>query len=313
MDPTPAATRAALRSIQIIATGDRADFEETIAPGAVNHEAAVEPPGCRVGGPSGFHATSRWLRAAFAELDHRVHHVVAQDDLVVVDTTMSGRHTGPFVLHDGQGEVDRVWAPTGRSFAVRQTHWLRVRGDMVTEHWAARDDLGQGLQLGWVPPTPGYLVRCAVAKRHAVRAARSRGVAAGVLVLLLAGLAGCGSSSQDGGSDAASAASSLLPSDLRDATSGDTNLDGEADAGAGLTAEQLCGFLATEAPEVVDLQPAEYAAAVFGQALVAFYSQHGLLTDIDGAEMDALAAEGCPSRARALLPVLGTTSFADLP
>lgn len=155
-----------------MAYGERSEFDTVIGAGAVNHEAAVEPPECRIAGPAGFHATALWLRSAFADLDHRVEHVVAQDDLVVVDTTMSGRQVGPFVLHDEAGAVDTVWAPTGKSFAVRQSHWLRVTDGFVTEHWAVRDDLGQGMQLGWVPPNPFYLTRCALAKRHAVRASR---------------------------------------------------------------------------------------------------------------------------------------------
>jgi hypothetical protein len=37
------------------------------------------------------------------------------------------------------------------------------------EHWANRDDLGMGKQLGWVPPTPVYLIKMARAKRRAKR------------------------------------------------------------------------------------------------------------------------------------------------
>ena len=40
----------------------------------------------------------------------------------------------------------------GRSFAVTQTHWFRMRDGLVIEHWANRDDLGMGLQLGWFGP-----------------------------------------------------------------------------------------------------------------------------------------------------------------
>lgn len=159
----------ALRSIEIMATGDLAAFRDVVAQGAVNHEARVEPPAARGGGPEGFHASALWLRDAFADLRHTVEHVVAEDDLVVVDTTMSGRHDGPFVTYDAGGAIDQVWAPTGRTFAVRQSHWLRVADGLVTEHWATRDDLGQGMQLGWVPPSPAYLLRCAAAKRKAAR------------------------------------------------------------------------------------------------------------------------------------------------
>ncbi len=167
----------ACRSIALMAAGDRSDFEAVIAPAAVSHEDAVEPPACRVGGPEAStprHATALWLREAFDDLTHQVEHVVTEGDLVVIDTTMSGRQVGPFVLYDDAGKVKTVWASTGRSFAVRQTHWLRVVDDLVIEHWAVRDDLGQGFQLGWVPPSPLYLLRCALAKRRAVRASRSR-------------------------------------------------------------------------------------------------------------------------------------------
>jgi ketosteroid isomerase-like protein len=164
-------TEVAVRSVAIMADGDRAAFDTLFAPGAVNHEARAEPPAARAGGPDGFHASALRLRAAFADLAFEVHHTAADGDLVVVDATMSGRHVGPFVVHGADGGVERAWAPTGRSFAVRHAHWLRVPEDRVTEHWAVRDDLGQGVQLGWVPPTPAYLLRCALATRRARRAA----------------------------------------------------------------------------------------------------------------------------------------------
>lgn len=133
-----------------------------------------------------------------------------------------------------------------------------------------------------------------------------------VLVALAGlGLAGCGSSTADT-PPAVQEAVTSVPSDLGEAISGDRDLDGHADAGKALTPTRLCGFLRAETPEVVDLQPAEYAAAAFGSALFAFYTDHGLLTDIDGAEIDTLAAKGCPQVAATLLVPLGASSFADL-
>ena len=37
----------------------------------------------------------------------------------------------------------------------------------AVEHWANRDDMGTAAQLGWVPPSPLYLLRMARAKRRA--------------------------------------------------------------------------------------------------------------------------------------------------
>ena len=40
---------------------------------------------------------------------------------------------------------------------------------MVIEHWANRDDLGNATQLGWIPPTPIFLLRMLLATRRARR------------------------------------------------------------------------------------------------------------------------------------------------
>jgi hypothetical protein len=37
---------------------------------------------------------------------------------------------------------------------------------MITEHWANRDDLAMARQAGWVPPSPRFLARAAVARRR---------------------------------------------------------------------------------------------------------------------------------------------------
>ncbi|ONI72007.1 hypothetical protein BWI15_18090 [Kribbella sp. ALI-6-A] len=161
----------AVRSILMMADGDRATFDEVVHPAAVNREDKAEPPAARTSGPDGFWATAKWLRSAFAELSYQVHEVVAESNLVAVRTTMSGRHVAPFVVHAEDGSVDTVFPPTGRTFAITQSHWLRIEDGKVIEHWANRDDLGQASQLGWVPPTPLYLFKMARAKSKARRAA----------------------------------------------------------------------------------------------------------------------------------------------
>jgi predicted ester cyclase len=159
----------ALRSIELMRDGTLADFEELIHPDAVNHEAKDEPPESRGRGPRPFYATALWLRDAFAELDWEIHTVVAEDDLVVVHCTMSGRHAKTFVAYDADARVADAFPATGKRFATTQTHWIRVAGGQLVEHWANRDDLGTAMQLGWAPPSPRYLLRMALAKRRARR------------------------------------------------------------------------------------------------------------------------------------------------
>jgi predicted ester cyclase len=160
----------AVRSIHIMANGKLADFEEVFHPDAVDHESAVQPASSRVKGPAAFHSTALWLRAAFADLHYDIHRVVADDNLVAVNSTMNGRHVAPFVLYTEGAEVDTAFPPTGRTFAATQSHWFRVEDGKVIEHWANRDDLGQAKQLGWVPPTPIYLLKMARAKSRAKHA-----------------------------------------------------------------------------------------------------------------------------------------------
>jgi predicted ester cyclase len=161
-----------VRSILAMADGSAADFDEIYHPAAVDRENLVQPPSSRVPGPAGFRSTADWLRGAFADLHYEIHHAVADGDLVVANTTMSGRHVAPFVTYDAAGEIDAVFPPTGKTFAATQSHWFRVENGLVLEHWANRDDLSQARQLGWVPPTPIYLFRMARAKRAADRKLR---------------------------------------------------------------------------------------------------------------------------------------------
>lgn len=164
-----AAIDAAVRSIQLMIDGTLTDFAAVIHPDAINRESSVEPPACRGRGPVAFHASALWLRSAWSEMAFDITDVVLDGDLVVTSGTMSGRHTGDFVVWNADGRVERVFVSTGRSFTVKHAHFQRLRDGLVVEHWAVRDDLGQATQLGWVPPSPGFLWKCARATRRARR------------------------------------------------------------------------------------------------------------------------------------------------
>ncbi|MEV8373585.1 ester cyclase [Kribbella sp. NPDC056861] len=155
------------RALHLMGDGTLGEFRGTIHPDATNREAAAEPPATRGHGPEAYYATALWLRDAYADLKWEVHDLVAEGDLVVLHTTMSGRQVKPFVSYDADGKPAQAFPATGRTFAVTQSHWMRVQDSMVIEHWANRDDLGNATQLGWIPPTPVFLLRMFLATRRA--------------------------------------------------------------------------------------------------------------------------------------------------
>ena len=152
--PSDAMVAVAVASIHAMGSGSFADFASLYTEDAVNRESATEPPDTRGTGPAAMFATAVWLRTAFSDLAWDIDDIAHDDDLVVIHATMSGRQTGPFVAYRPDGEVAAVFPPRGRRFAITQSHWIRMRDGKVAEHWANRDDLGMGQQLGWTPPTP---------------------------------------------------------------------------------------------------------------------------------------------------------------
>jgi predicted ester cyclase len=159
-----------VRSIPAMASGEREEFDALYHPAARDRENRIQPPSSRVLGPDCFWSTAQWLRAAFADLHYDIHHAVADGDLIAVSSTMNGQHTAPWAVYTESGAIDTVFPPTGKHFAATQSHWFRLEDGRIREHWANRDDLGMAKQLGWVPPTPAYLLRMAAAKRRARRA-----------------------------------------------------------------------------------------------------------------------------------------------
>lgn len=162
----------ARRSVLAMASGTRADFEAIYHPDFSNQEAVSEPPAARGTGPAAAWATAMWLRSAYADVTWEIKEVVSDGGLAVTFGTMAGTHAGDFTVYDAAGRVQRVFPATGRSFVVEQAHFCRIEDGRVIEHWAVRDDLVQAEQLGWIPPSPRYLLACAIATARARRSER---------------------------------------------------------------------------------------------------------------------------------------------
>src|SRR3954454_17275569 len=127
---------------------DASVFDELVAADYVNHEG--QDMLLQASGPQDWSDVLARLAASFPDVAWTVLRTVAEGDHVWVETRMSGTHEHAFF----------GIAPTGRSFAVRQVHMLRLADGLICEHWAVRDDLGVLVQLGAVEAvTPSRTVR----------------------------------------------------------------------------------------------------------------------------------------------------------
>jgi predicted ester cyclase len=112
---------------------DLAAIDGLVSPDYVNHAATTDE--YRHGGARHIW---EWLLSIFPDHRFDVEHIAADGETVAIVGMSTGTH---------EGELMEI-APTGKRFAVRQSHWFRVVDGMVAEHWAVRDDLGMLQQLG---------------------------------------------------------------------------------------------------------------------------------------------------------------------
>ncbi len=121
--------------------------DELMAERYVEHAAATfgrSEPG-EVEGPQHMRGVATWLFEQFPDLRMEIEALIAEGDTVALRVRSEGTNLGP---------VGGVGPATGKRFSAGQTHWFRVEGGKLAEHWATRDDLTAMLQLGVVQP-PG--------------------------------------------------------------------------------------------------------------------------------------------------------------
>src|SRR3954453_3840859 len=123
---------------EIFPANDIDALREAISDQFVNHEA---PPGTPPG-LAGIAMYMTLLNRAFSDQRWEIHDVLADGDEVAMRCTHSGVHTGDFF----------GMPATGRRFAYKQMHIVRIIDGKAVEHWAVRDDAGLMRQR---PPSPG--------------------------------------------------------------------------------------------------------------------------------------------------------------
>ena len=91
------------------------------------------------------HMVALW-RAAFPDLRFTVDVLVAEDDIVMCETTFEGTHLG--VVRMIPPLEGPTLVPNGRTCRVKHIHRFRMRDAKISEHFAVRDDLAMFRQLG---------------------------------------------------------------------------------------------------------------------------------------------------------------------
>ncbi len=109
-------------NMNVIAGGDRSEFEALIAPHFVNRSV---PAGMADGPESMWTTFETVLRPALSGLTVTIHQQIAEGDLVTTRKSLSGRHTGPFM----------GIAPTGRTVSIDVIDIVRVENGRYAEHW----------------------------------------------------------------------------------------------------------------------------------------------------------------------------------
>ncbi|MBI1880911.1 MAG: ester cyclase, partial [Chloroflexi bacterium] len=79
--------------------------------------------------------------AAFPGHRVKVHHILAEGDMVSVVHTHTAKHTGQ-LMH---------LAPTGREISVNGVEVFRMADGKIAEFWRHDDDVGMLMQLGAIP------------------------------------------------------------------------------------------------------------------------------------------------------------------
>ena len=121
---------------EVFSKGNFAVADEILAAAHVNHFPAT-PPDL----PSGAEGYKQFLdiyRTAFPDLHATIEHQVAEGDMVVTHTTLTGTN---------RGVVFEMY-PLGRSFVVTGMYIDRIAEDKIVESWGSFDQLGLLQQIG---------------------------------------------------------------------------------------------------------------------------------------------------------------------
>ena len=126
----------------VMNTGDISAAVEFYAEDARNHGRPV--------GREGLRRVLTDIFTTFPDWRTDIVDLAAVGDDVVMLAMVSGTHKGVGRIPVNGGMLVDV-PPTGKSFRVQHIHWHTLKGGLIVEHRANRDDIGMMRQLGLLP------------------------------------------------------------------------------------------------------------------------------------------------------------------
>lgn len=132
------ARTVATRWVEAYNAHDPERIRDVLAPDAT----LTSPEGTFDGGAAITDYMAGWARAFGG--GYTIHHVTAEGDTAVIETTWRGTHTGPYPTPDGD------IPPTGRDIEARSCHAVVADGGRVAEVRMYFDVYGFLSQLGLV-------------------------------------------------------------------------------------------------------------------------------------------------------------------
>jgi predicted ester cyclase len=75
---------------------------------------------------------------AFPDIQVKIEHILAENDLVIVFLSFTGTHTGEF----------RGMPPTNKRVNIRSADLYRIENEKIVEHWDVVDQLNLLQQIG---------------------------------------------------------------------------------------------------------------------------------------------------------------------
>ena len=87
------------------------------------------------------------IHTAFPDWSNTIEEIITDGTGVACRLTATGTHRGTPEVEAIFGGVLVGIEPTGRRVTVAQIHMYQVVGNLITSHWAVRDDLAMLRQL----------------------------------------------------------------------------------------------------------------------------------------------------------------------